>query len=210
MEARGGAAQQPIRTAAQTCVKGRNMKKQPAVTEQTRANLRMAFWSLYREKPTSKITVREITDRAGYNRATFYLYYRDVYDLFEQIEQEILDDVGRLVDQGLMRQETLDFSQHMDLILQLAQRYDAYVPQLMGPHGDPSFSIRLKEILAPLLDRFILPAQGMPDEHKAILREFYLSGLLSAISTWASNPDSMPVDQLIALVVGAVMPASQR
>ncbi len=50
----------------------------------------------------------------------------------------------------------------------------------------------------------------MPEEHKAILREFYLSGLLSAISTWASNPDSMPVDQLIALVVGAVMPASQR
>ncbi len=80
----------------------------------------------------------------------------------------------------------------------------------MGPHGDPSFSIRLKEILAPLLDRFILPTQGMPDEHKAILREFYLSGLLSAISTWASNPDSMPVDQLIDLVVGAVMPASQR
>lgn len=186
------------------------MKKQPAVTEQTRANLRTAFWSLYQEKPTSKITVREITDRAGYNRATFYLYYRDVFDLFEQIEQEILDDVGRLVDQGLMRQETLDFSQHMGLILQLAQRYDAYVPQLMGPHGDPSFSIRLKEILAPLLDRFILPAQGMPEEHKAILREFYLSGLLSAISTWASNPDSMPVDQLIALIVSAVMPASQR
>ncbi len=96
------------------------MKKQPAVTEQTRANLRAAFWSLYQEKPTSKITVREITDRAGYNRATFYLYYRDVYDLFEQIEQEILDDVGRLVDQGLMRQETLDFSHHMGLILQLA------------------------------------------------------------------------------------------
>lgn len=49
------------------------MKKQPAATEQTRANLRAAFWSLYKEKPTGKITVREITDRAGYNRATVFL-----------------------------------------------------------------------------------------------------------------------------------------
>lgn len=49
------------------------MKKQPAATEQTRANLRAAFWSLYKEKPTGKITVREITVRAGYNRATVFL-----------------------------------------------------------------------------------------------------------------------------------------
>lgn len=186
------------------------MKKQPAVTEQTRANLRAAFWSLYKEKPTGKITVREITDRAGYNRATFYLYYRDVYDLFEQIEQEILDDVRQLVDQGLMRQETLDFSHHMGLILELARRYDGYVPQLMGPHRDPSFGIRLKEILAPLLDRFILPAQGMPEDHKAILREFYLSGLLAAISAWASNTAGMPVSQLIDLLVRAVTPTDKR
>ena len=56
------------------------MKKQPQVTEQTRANLTRAFWELFLEKPVEKITVREIAERAGYNRATFYLYYRDVYD----------------------------------------------------------------------------------------------------------------------------------
>ena len=50
------------------------MKKQPQVTEQTRANLREAFWNLYAERPIERISVREITDRAGYNRATFYLY----------------------------------------------------------------------------------------------------------------------------------------
>lgn len=58
------------------------MKKQPQITEQTKACLREAFWTLYTKKPIEKISIKEITDLAGYNRGTFYLYYKDVYDLF--------------------------------------------------------------------------------------------------------------------------------
>ena len=83
------------------------------MTEQTRANLTQAFWSLYLERPIEKITVREITERAGYNRATFYLYFRDVYDLFEQLEEDILAKVRALVERRLLAGDTLDFSQHM-------------------------------------------------------------------------------------------------
>ncbi|MBE6469922.1 MAG: TetR/AcrR family transcriptional regulator [Coriobacteriaceae bacterium] len=181
------------------------MNKQPAVTEQTRANLREAFWSLYLEKPIDKITIREITDRAGYNRATFYLYYRDVYDLFGQIEDEVLEGVRALVDEELLRDRTLDISQHMGRIIQLTQRNGYALPHLMGPHGDPGFSQRLKEILAPLFDRFILDGQDLTDQQRAIMREFYASGVLAAIGTWMTAADSMPVDQLVELIVGALL-----
>ena len=98
------------------------MKKQPQVTEQTRANLRQAFWELYAERPVEKISVREITDRAGYNRATFYLYYHDVYELLDEIEDTVLGNIERLVQGRLLQGDRLDFSQHMGLILRLAQR----------------------------------------------------------------------------------------
>ncbi|MDY2777999.1 MAG: TetR/AcrR family transcriptional regulator [Collinsella sp.] len=185
------------------------MNKQPAVTEQTRANLRAAFWDLYAEKPIDKITVREITDRAGYNRATFYLYFRDVYDLFEQIEQEILDNVERLVNEGLMREETLDLSHHMNLIIALAQRYDGYLPQLMGPHGDPSFTQRLKRVLSPLLDRFILPESVLDGPQVEIMHEFYLSGVLAAVNTWMTMPERMPIECFVQLVIGAVLAGAE-
>ena len=182
------------------------MKKQPQVTEQTRANLRQAFWELYGTKPVEKITIREITERAGYNRATFYLYFRDVYDLLAQIEDEILGEVRHLVEHGLLQEETLDFTHHMGRIVQLTQRYETYMPKLIGsPYGDPAFTEKLKGILAPLLDRFILPAQGLTHEQRHVLREFYLSGLLAAITAWVGNPQRMPIDQLIALIVGAVL-----
>ena len=68
------------------------MKKQPQITEQTKLALKTAFWELYTQKPLEKITIKDITDTAGYNRGTFYLYYKDVYDIFTQVKDELLKE----------------------------------------------------------------------------------------------------------------------
>lgn len=54
------------------------VNKQPEVTELTKTKLRRAFWSLYEHEPIEKISIKQITDIAGYNRGTFYLYFKDV------------------------------------------------------------------------------------------------------------------------------------
>ena len=181
------------------------MRKQPQVTEQTRANLRQAFWELYAEKPVEKISVREITDRAGYNRATFYLYYHDVYELLEEIEATVLGNIERLVNERLLKGEKLEFSQHMSLILRLAQRSRDYTRVLLGPHGDPAFSDRLKEIISPLVDRFFLPEAELDEQARRVVREFYLSGILAIIRTWTAEEHPMPIDQLINLLMQMVL-----
>ena len=181
------------------------MKKQPQVTEQTRANLRQAFWELYASRPIEKVSVREITDRAGYNRATFYLYYHDVYEVLAEIEGQLLDGLSALVNDRLLRGDHLDFSQHMGVILQMAQRYRGYFEVLIGEQGDPTFGRRFKEAVAPLLERFVLPADGLTPAESHVLLEFYLSGIVAAVSTWLGEDDPMPVDQLINLIVSQVL-----
>lgn len=178
--------------------------KQPQVTEQTRANLTSAFWELYRDKPIEKITIREITDRAGYNRATFYLYYRDVYDLFDQLEEAVLAEIRALVTERMLDGEVLDLSQHMGTIVGLAQRFNNVLPRLLA--GDPTFQERLKEIIAPLLDRFIIRDAGLTPPEQEILREFYLSGMLSAIGLWLDDQQAVSVERLVRLIVRAVLP----
>lgn len=180
------------------------MNRQPQVTEQTRAHLMQAFWELYLEKPIDKITIREITDRAGYNRATFYLHYRDVYDLFEQFEEGILCQIRQLVNDRLLSQETLDFSNHMGFIVQLAERFNGFMPRLLN--NDPSFAARLKSIITPLLDRFIITDDALSADEQDILREFYATGLLNAISAWMSMRDRMPIDQFVELIVRTLAP----
>lgn len=101
------------------------MQKREELTQLTKQNLREAFWSLYIQKPIEKITVKEITDIAGYNRGTFYLYYKDTYDLLAQIEQELLDVVNTLITQWLVDDALHNLPDHMEHLMELAQTYSA-------------------------------------------------------------------------------------
>ena len=50
----------------------------------TRAAVKNAFLELRAEKPLEKITVKELSTAANINKATFYLHYRDIFDLSEK------------------------------------------------------------------------------------------------------------------------------
>lgn len=181
------------------------MKKQPHITEQTRENLRQAFWDLYAIRPIERIPVREICEHAGYNRATFYLYYHDVYEVLAEIEDQIMTALEVFLHSRLLGAEKLDFSQHMGIILQMARDFQPYMEVLLGDEGDPAFAARLKEALSPLVDRFVLPEEELSAQERQILMEFYLSGLLAAIRTWLAEDNPMPIDRLIEVVVGSVL-----
>ena len=56
-----------------------------ANTITTRRAIQDAFLALLEERTLNKITVRDITDRCGINRNTFYYHYQDIPALLEEI-----------------------------------------------------------------------------------------------------------------------------
>src|SRR5699024_12862904 len=58
--------------------------------EITKNNLIEAFWSIYKVKPLPKITVKEITDKAGYNRGTFYTYFSDINEIQALLKEQLI------------------------------------------------------------------------------------------------------------------------
>ncbi|KAA8831503.1 TetR/AcrR family transcriptional regulator [Bifidobacterium tissieri] len=185
------------------------MKKQPQVTERTKAMLCKAFWSMYRARPIEKITVREITEKAGYNRGTFYLYYRDVRDMFSQIEDSLLDMIDELVADMLVDEDRIDIESNMGVILKAAKSHSRYMSVLLGDKGDPTFVTRMKTIIWPLVDRYlgITQSPDMNDDERELLKEFYLSGLMAAVTSWLKMADRMPIDRFITFILNTVFPA---
>ena len=53
----------------------------------TKRAIQEAFLAVLNEKPLGKITVKDITDRCGINRNTFYYHYQDIPALLEEICQ---------------------------------------------------------------------------------------------------------------------------
>lgn len=57
--------------------------------KKTKRQLRLALMELMCEKPQKHISVRELAERADINRGTFYIHYKDVSDLLQQLEDEM-------------------------------------------------------------------------------------------------------------------------
>ena len=61
------------------------MRKRPEKTEQTKSDLKEAFWRLYSTQPIEKITVGQVCELAGYNRTTFYAHFQDLHGMLAGI-----------------------------------------------------------------------------------------------------------------------------
>lgn len=63
----------------------------------TKKLLRQALTRLMQQKDFQSITVTDVVREADINRGTFYAHYRDVYDLREKIEAEMIEDFRELI-----------------------------------------------------------------------------------------------------------------
>lgn len=184
--------------------------KQPAITEQTKTNLRQAFWQLYEQMPIRKITVKQITDLAGYNRGTFYLYFKDVYDLLDDIESKVLQVIEGMMEGLLPPDGTFadacqlrgapGFEAAMTPLAQTVQIYGKYARVLLSDRGDPEFKARFKEIVWPPLKRTLPLKRTHSPKEERVAKEYCMAGLIAAICAWLEEDDPLPVDAFISLL----------
>ena len=165
---------------------------------QTELNLKEAFWTLYSKKPINKITVKEITDLAGYNRGTFYLYFKDTYEILETIKAELLDVVRGVIENLIKIDDKNNISIHMNALIEISQQYVKYTNVLFN---DYDFVSKLKEIIRPLISQWILNEQSLNNIQYDFIMEFYLSGLLSIIAKWLNNPQSMNIEEFADFII---------
>lgn len=69
-------------------------------TAKTKRSIKETFLTLLKSKSVGQITVAEITRKSDLGRGTFYLHYKDVFDLYDSIESELCDDLVRLFDEA--------------------------------------------------------------------------------------------------------------
>lgn len=61
--------------------------------KKTRSCIKNAFLQLRAKKPLERISVKELAETAEINKATFYLHYKDIYDLSEQLENDLFEEI---------------------------------------------------------------------------------------------------------------------
>ena len=65
----------------------------------TRKAIYDVFCELTKEKKLNEITIKELCALADINKSTFYLHYRDIYDLANSIQTTLVEDVCAIIDE---------------------------------------------------------------------------------------------------------------
>ncbi len=83
-----------------------SQKEDPRI-KRTRESIRKTFKEMICEMDYEQISIKELTERAGINRKTFYLHYNTLDDLLRELQNELAQNfINRT--QGLKRPRDMD------------------------------------------------------------------------------------------------------
>ena len=115
--------------------------------KRTKKLIRQGLVELSVTKRINKITVKELTDHIEINRGTFYLHYKDVFDLVESLENELYEDfdakLSSYTGEALLK-TPVDVCE--DFCTHFYEHKDLY-SALLGSNGDAHFAHKLGERL---------------------------------------------------------------
>lgn len=173
------------------------MKNNKEIISNTKQDLIDAFWYFYCNKRIEKITIKEITLKAGYNRSTFYEYFIDIYDVLEQIESSLIPNINELPPTTILNK---NFEIPIDVFLKLYEKNEKYYSVLLGDNGDPAFSSKLKNSIKPMLKETLVTKVKLNDVEFDFILEYILSSMISVMSYWLKNNKILSAEKLISLM----------
>lgn len=114
----------------------------------TKKLLREGLTKLMKEKSIKKISVRELSDLVEINRGTFYLHYKDIFDLVEQIENELFEEFESIINQySSPPRSSSPYPVFVDCCRFLENNKDI-CSALLGNNGDIDFTLKLKKFMS--------------------------------------------------------------
>ena len=171
----------------------------------TRAALHRALADLILEKPLTSITVKDICARADINRSTFYLHYKDVYDLLTAFEDELLEHMHAQFPQEPPCIDDEDFITR-PLVAFLNQcretpRMMLLLRRLCSEQGDPHFVHRLQKLTySSFLRGWNVHMPDASEDRKLLVYSFIVPGIVSLLSTWVSDTPDIPAEEVVKLL----------
>ncbi|MHB9291963.1 hypothetical protein Holit_01051 [Hollandina sp. SP2] len=171
----------------------------------TRKTLQESLVGLMKEKSILDITIREICERAGLSRSTFYTYYNDQYDLLRQIEEETFIEIDKISQSYLSEVKKLNESKTtvvLEDMLQFIVDSGNSIQVLLSENGDSAFQKKFFRNSVELTQRFatatgIKALDGRAAKYGSV---FLVGGLLMLVQEWLNNGMDTPVPELAKML----------
>ncbi len=168
-------------------------------TLKTRKALGEALAELLTEKELHKVTVQEISDKAGVNRVTFYNHYLDVYDLYDKIENETLVELGLLV----LRLEELPEDEFFSHLIGYISDNRSLFKMIFSPNSTGQLRSKLYKLIEGLFMQMQKEkGSKASDKHLGFMSSYRAQGCLAVVSRWVQEGFAEPPESVVGIISG--------
>ena len=176
----------------------------------TAARMDEAFLELLEKKDFAYITVKEICEKAGVNRSTFYLHYETVSDLLAESARYIITQFVEA-----MPHDTAEFMSQ----IQTRPLEELYLitPEYLTPYlnyikkhrrifrttleqasvlgmNDAYLSLN-RHVFIPILNRYQVPLSN-----QKYMMPFYINGLMGIVNEWLKEDCEDSIERMISVI----------
>ncbi len=171
----------------------------------TRKAIKTSLIKLMSEKDISDITITEIAEEADINRKTFYAHYRDIYDILDEIENDLIEKLFHILNNTeilksmynpypLLKELTSEINKDFEFYKLLVQSkdYNSLLNKIQGVFKDRFLELTKDTIK---IDRDIL----------SFMIDFVSSGITSVYKEWFRSERKITLEQLsksLSILIG--------
>ncbi len=156
----------------------------------TKKLLREGLGELLKSKPIKDITVREIAELTDINRGTFYLHYKDIYDMLEQIENEMFEEFNAIIS-AYTPEAITNNNQSLPLLADIFKYFadnSNMCAVLLSKNGDIAFVNRIKNIVKERCLHNLITIYNIKNmQNFEYFYSFIISGCIGIFETWLNN-----------------------
>ncbi len=183
--------------------RNREMEKKEKNDRRIRRTKRLltdTLLTLLETKKIKNISVKELCEMADVNRGTFYLHYSDIYEMMEQMQADLLEQLDAIFQpytaEALRRDPYPLFYDMFQFTAQNAR----LLKILLGSESDVSYLSKIKAIVK---ERFLYDWLGgcAPEDQPrlAYSYDFIAAGWTGLIESWLFSEHQEPIEEMAAL-----------
>ena len=173
-----------------------------------------ALINLLEQKDIDYITIKEICNKAGVNRSTFYLHYENISDLInecmEYVNQKFLSkfeqDTGLFIEkinESELEELYLIKSKYLIPYLNfIKENKNIFKATFLNPNGMQASRRMIsleKYVIFPIMKRY-----EIPEEKTKYILSFYLHGIIAIIKEWVKNDCYETIEEIENIIIECV------
>ena len=144
--------------------------------------------------PVEKVTVTQICKLADINRSTFYVYYQDQMELYQQLETEFIGKLDK--EMSNLSSNVTTYEEHFRRLVHCYSENDMLYMTMLK-----SRSKAFKAAQREFIDKYHFMNSLIKESDRIMALDYYMNGFNGVVSAWIESGKKQSEDYIASFLI---------